>query len=146
MAHTFLFEEGRWAAKGSYYTETGRKYDLEGFVRIFHEDDLWYNEGFLKVVGEEGLEIRNRYEVIPLDEGQELTTWASIDPGVGMLLGTYTILEDCILCHYTAESKEFAGSEVLRQLSPECYTQKGVLIYKGKEKMSSWSIDLIKEM
>jgi hypothetical protein len=142
LQHTFLFEEGYWKASGYYYTETGQAYQVEGQVRIYHEDNLWINDGVMKVVGQESIEIRNRYEVIPWEEGQELTTWVSVNPGLGVLEGTFTITDDCIISAYKAEKGEFSGAEVLIQASADRYLNRGVLVYKGKEKLSSWSVEL----
>jgi hypothetical protein len=142
VQHTFLFEEGYWKACGHYYTETGQAHEVEGQVRIYHEDDLWINAGVMKVIGQESIEICNRYEVIPWEKGQELTTWVSINPGLGMLVGTFTVTEDCILSDYQAEKGDFSGAEVYIRIAPDRYLNRGVLVYKGKEKLSSWSTEL----
>lgn len=142
LEHSFLFEEGYWKASGCYYTEKGVAHQVEGRVRIYHEDDLWINDGVMKVVGQEAIEIRNRYEIIPWAQGGELTTWVSMNPGLGVLEGTFTIVGDSILSAYRAEKGDFSGAEVLMRTSPDCYLNRGVLVYKGKEKLSSWSVEL----
>jgi len=142
LQHTFLFEEGYWKASGYYYTETGQAHPVEGQVRIYHEDNLWINDGVMKVVGQESIEIRNRYEVLPWEEGKELTTWVSLNPGLGLLEGTFTITGDCILSEYQAEKGDFSGAEVLIQTSADRYLNRGVLVYQRKEKLSSWSVEL----
>ena len=114
---------------------------MEGQVRIYHEDNLWINDGVMKVVGQESIEIRNRYEVIPWEEGQELTTWVSVNPGLGVLEGTFTITDDCIISAYKAERRVFG----CRGFDPgQCgpLFKPGSLVYKGKEKLSSWSVEL----
>lgn len=144
MEHKLLFEEGYWKASGFYYTEKGQPHQVEGQVRIYHEDDLWINDGVMKVIGQESIEIRNRYEIIPWDEGKELTTWVSVNPGLGVLEGTFTVVGDCILSEYRAEEGQFSGSEVLIQTASDRYLNRGVLVYKGKEKLSSWAVELIR--
>lgn len=144
VQHTFLFEEGFWRASGYYYTETGSAHQVEGQIRIYHEDDLWINDGVMKVVGQESIEIRNRYEIIPWAEGKELTTWVSVNPGLGLLEGTFTIVGDSILSSYRTEKGDFSGAEVLIRTAPDCYLNRGVLVYQGKEKLSSWSVQLDK--
>lgn len=145
MQHSFLFEEGYWKASGYYYTEKGEAHQVEGQVRIYHEDDLWFNDGVLKVLGQESIEIRNRYEVIPWAEGQEMTTWFSINPGLGALEGTFTIVEDCILSQYQDEKGNFSGAEVIIKTACNRYLNRGVLVYKGKDKLSSWSVELLRD-
>lgn len=142
MQHTFLFEEGYWHSRGNYYTDTAQVYEVEGQVRIYHEDDLWINAGTQKVIGQESVEITNRYEVIPWEKDQELTTWVSVNPGLGVLEGTFTALEDCILSEFRAEKGDFSGAEVYIKVAPDRYLNRGVLIYKGKDKLSSWSLEL----
>ncbi len=142
MQHTFLFEEGYWQAAGQYYTETGQVYEVIGQIRVYHEDNLWISSVELKVVDQEAVKINNRYEVIPWEKGQELTTWVSVSPGIGVLEGTYTVVADCILSAYKAEKGDFSGAEVYIKTASDRYLNRGVLVYKGQEKLSSWSIEL----
>jgi hypothetical protein len=117
-----------------------------GLPKAFSPVQLSKNrDGVLKVVGQESIEIRNRYEVIPWAEGQEMTTWFSINPGLGALEGTFTIVEDCILSQYQDEKGNFSGAEVIIKTACNRYLNRGVLVYKGKDKLSSWSVELLRD-
>ena len=64
--HTFLFEEGLWAASGEYVDEAMNRAALEGETRVTHRPGQWLNEGRMRIeLGGREVVIENRYRVIP---------------------------------------------------------------------------------
>lgn len=49
MTHTFLFAEGVWRAKGTYYDGDNNCVSVEGETKIIHTPSKWINEGFMCV-------------------------------------------------------------------------------------------------
>lgn len=144
MTHTFLFQEGAWRARGYYIDDMERILPLEGIVRITHMEDLWLNEGETEIkMGEKPIKNFNRYEIIPPEEGRNHTTWESLNPDLGTLLGRIVIVDDTILSVCRSKGGEYAGTEFYIRLSDTHYKNRGVFL-KGNDKLSSWSVDLQK--
>ena len=144
MTHTFLFQEGVWIARGHYFDDMERMLRLEGTVRITHLEGLWLNEGEVEIkMGENPIKIHNRYEIIPPEEGTNQTTWTSVNPALGILLGYVDIVEDTIISTCRSEKGEYIGAEFHLRVSDTYYKNRGVLL-KGNDKLSSWSVDLQK--
>ena len=144
MTHTFLFQEGVWIARGHYFDDMERMLPLDGTVRITHLEGLWLNEGEVEIkMGENPIKICNRYEIIPPEEGKNQTTWVSVNPGLGMLLGRYVIVDDTIISTCRSENGEYTGAEFHLRVSDVHYKNRGILL-KGSDKLSSWSVDLQK--
>lgn len=144
MEHTFLFQEGFWNARGYYFDDMDRALTLEGITRITHLEDLWINEGEMEInAGDKPIKIYNRYEIIPFREGRNQTTWESLSPDLGKLLGQFAIVDDAIMSTCHAQSGVYTGVEVLLKISNTHYQNRGVL-FKGNDKLSSWSVDLHK--
>ena len=144
MTHAFLFQEGVWTARGNYFDDMERILPLEGTIRITHLEGLWLNEGEVEIkMGESPIKIHNRYEIIPAEEGKNQTTWTSVNPALGILLGCVDIVEDTIISTCRAEKGEYTGAEFHLRVSDVRYKNRGVLL-KGNDKLSSWSVDLQK--
>ncbi len=144
MTHTFLLQEGVWSARGHYFDDMERILPLDGMVRITHLEGLWLNEGETEIkIGENPIKIHNRYEIIPLEEGKNQTTWKSVNPDLGILLGRYIIVADTIISTCRSEKGEYTGAEFHLKVSDVHYKSRGILS-KGNDKLSSWSVDLQK--
>lgn len=144
MKHTFLFLEGVWIAWGHYFDDTDCALPLEGMTRITHTDELWLNEGEMEIKsGDKPIRIYNRYEIIPFEEGKQHTTWKSLNPDLGELLGRFVIVNDTIISMCRSKNGEYKGTEINLKASDINYKNRGVL-FKGNDKLSSWSIDLQK--
>jgi hypothetical protein len=144
MTHTFLFQEGVWIARGHYFDDMERVLPLNGTVRITHLEGLWLNEGEVEIeMGESLIKISNRYEIIPPEEGNNQTTWKSLNTGLGILLGRYIIVDDTIISTCCSENGVYTGAEFHLGVSDVRYKNRGILL-KGNDKLSSWSVDLQK--
>jgi len=144
MTHTFLFKEGVWIARGHYFDDMERVLSLNGTVRITHLEGLWLNEGEVEIeTGESLINIYNRYEIIPPEEGKNQTTWKSLNTGLGILLGRYIIVDDAIISTYCSENGVYTGAEFHLGVSQVHYKNRGILL-RENDKLSSWSVDLQK--
>ncbi|MDF9408398.1 MAG: hypothetical protein A4E52_01309 [Pelotomaculum sp. PtaB.Bin013] len=142
MKHTYLFLEGIWLAKGIYYDENGNPSNVEGQSEITHLNDLWLNNSYMTLSGEDPVELRNDYEIVPFEK--DFTSWKSFNPGLGTLLGRFVVIDDSIISLFSTEKGDLFGSEFLTKINDSEYIGKGVL-YNAAGKISSWSIRLVKE-
>jgi hypothetical protein len=140
--HTFLFEPGRWRAKGHYWDDEGKIVPLEGESRVEHGGGAWTLAGQMKLYGQQ-LEIVNNYAIVPFAEGRRTTTWQAHNPALGRMIGSFTVIADTILSAFTSEDGRFHGSEALIMQSPMHYLSRGVLM-KGAAIVSTWSVALQK--
>ncbi|MCG9969453.1 hypothetical protein L9W92_15685 [Pelotomaculum terephthalicicum JT] len=142
MKHTYLFSEGIWIAKGIYYDENGNPLNVEGQSQITHLKDLWLNISCLTLSGENPVELRNDYEIVPFVK--DFTAWKALNPELGTLLGRFVVIDDSIISLFSTEKGDLFGSEFLTQICASEYIGKGVL-YNAAGKISSWSIHLARE-
>jgi len=137
-----LFQEGIWIARGNYFDDSDRALTLEGMTRIMHLEALWINEGEMEIkAGDNPIKIYNRYEIVPFREGRYITTWESPNPDLGILLGRFIIVGDTIISTCRSKTGEYSGTEMILKASDAHYKNRGVL-FKGSDKLSSWSVDL----
>ena len=135
MTHTFLFQEGVWIARGHYFDDMERILPLDGMIRITHLAEI--------KMGENPIKIHNRYEIIPPEEGKNQTTWTSVNPGLGILLGQFIVVDDTIISTCRSENGNYNGAELHLRVSDVHYKNRGILL-RGNDKLSSWSVDLQK--
>jgi hypothetical protein len=144
VTHTFFFQEGVWNARGHYIDDMDRILPLEGKVKITHLEGLWLNEGETEIkMGEKPIKISSRYEIIPPEEGKSHTTWESLSPDLGTLLGRVVIVDETIISMCRSKSGEYTGFEFHLKVSDIQYKNRGAF-FKGDDKLSSWSVDLHK--
>jgi hypothetical protein len=141
MRHTFLFEEGLWRAEGLYQDSTNTALRAEGTITITHEADLWINEGSLKLLLDRPVEFQNRYEIVPFKEDGDYTTWKSLNPVIGRLLGKIVLIDDSLISVYESEDAHYTGSEYLLQVSEKIYRNRG-FAFRDDERISSWAVEL----
>lgn len=143
--HTFLFEEGLWAAKGTYYDEAKNPFPLQGETRITHHPDIWLNEGrMILEKGGEKYEIENRYRVNPFAAGSDFTAWESLNPAMGILRGHFIVIGNAILSSCTSTDSRYRGTEFLLQEGADRYINRGTLFSPGG-KISSWALTLTRK-
>ncbi|MBP2655206.1 MAG: hypothetical protein H6Q73_2775 [Firmicutes bacterium] len=141
MKHTFIFLPGTWNVNGKYYDINGNETLVQGESVIIHSDNLWLNKGYMKLLGDEPIEIRNQYEIIPFQ--QDFTTWESFNPSIGRLTGRFMVVDDTIISLCVSEDGNYSGSECMIKVSDMLYKSRG-FAFKDNEKLSSWSVELTK--
>ncbi|HYA15259.1 MAG TPA: hypothetical protein VEF33_13065 [Syntrophales bacterium] len=130
--------------QGHYFDDTDRALPLEGMTRIMHLEAMWINEGEMEIkAADKPIKIYNRYEIVPFREGRHITTWESLNPDLGILQGRFVIVGDTIISTCRSENGDYAGTEIMLNVSDMHYKNRGVL-FKGNDKLSSWSVDLRK--
>lgn len=140
--HTFLFEEGLWAARGEYIDETGNRAALEGETQVTHRLGAWINEGRMRIEREGRTAIiENRYRIAPFAGGADFTNWETDHPALGTLRGHFIIVGNAILSSCTSADLRYTGTEFLLQEAPERYVNRGAL-FSGGGRISSWSVIL----
>jgi hypothetical protein len=144
MSHTFLFQPATWSAKGTYTFADGKNVPVEGETRISHEPEVWVNEGRMRLLDESGLKLENRYEITPFTESRDYTSWKSVNPALGVLIGAFSIVADSIISMSASEDGQYYACEYLLKIDASTYRNRGVL-FRGGEKLSSWAVDLTKE-
>jgi len=139
--HTFLLDEWNWRASGIYIDPRTRIYPVEGDTRVFHQAGLWIIEATMRIVGDEGIEFTNRYEVTPLGEGADVTTWRSYNPALGRMEGCFVLVDDSVISLFETEDGRMRGGEYFRLIDDDLYWNRGTLT-SGGTKVSSWSVEL----
>jgi hypothetical protein len=140
----FLFEENIWIAKGVYMDDQGRYHPVEGETKITHTDGLWINDSFMTLQGDKAVAYKTRYEIVPMERGRELTSWVSENPALGKMLGKFIIVDDSIISIFTSEDGSLQGTECLRLIDDDLYSNRGCLL-RGDKKISSWAVELRKK-
>lgn len=142
--HTFLVEQGLWNAYGHYYDEKMAKVIVEGQSKMIHGPCIWLNESFMRLVLSTPIEFKNVYEIKPFAENSDTTTFSSINPAIGRLIGTFTIVDDTIVQLYHSADGIYSGCEYMLKIDDGHYKSTGVFL-KGDQKISSWAVDLVRE-
>ncbi|MFH1197402.1 MAG: hypothetical protein V1720_17010 [bacterium] len=141
MNHTYLFKEATWKADGHFFDETNKALSIQGETKIIHEENIWHSKSKFKLAeGGEGEFVLN-LEVIPFDVKKGSTSWVSFNQSFGKFYGEIIIEDEYIISVFYSEEGTYSGSEYLHCIDGNHYKNKGV-IFKGKEKLSSWSVRL----
>ena len=143
MHHTYLFQEGLWIASGFYFDETNHLIPMGGETRITHQENLWLIESSMKIILEDPTSFQSHYEIIPFLPDRDDTSWQSLNPAMGKLLGTFVVVDDSILSFFQSEDKRFTGTEYWLKMDDATYKNRGVL-FEGDQKGSSWVAELRK--
>ncbi len=142
MKHTFLFTEYTWIAKGTYYDEKNNPVEVTGESFVTHLKKTWFLNSSMILPGENPMELKNDYEIVPFEK--DVTSWKSVNPALGTLLGSFAVVEDSIISLFSSQKGDYFGTEVLTMINESEYTGKGVL-YSPAGKISSWSVTLTRE-
>ena len=141
IQHTFLLAEGYWKASGTFRDESNNEYPVNGETIIKHLDNRWVNQGVMRVVADRPVNFHNEYEIEPLQMDALQTRWISHNPGLGQLYGTFKIDGKELISQYQSAQNNYRGDERFAYQNDDEYKVEGVL-YKGKKKISSWSVVL----
>ena len=142
MRHTFLLEPGSWHVSGHYYGRDGEKLAVEGETRISHGDTLWSSEGSLRIGSDDERKLGNHYDIVPMPEGGDHTSWVCADPTEGTIRGAITVVDDCVISSFRADGTDYHGVDVLRKAKQE-YRSRGFAMKDGV-KLSSWALTIRK--
>ncbi|MFA6411970.1 MAG: hypothetical protein WCW53_04680, partial [Syntrophales bacterium] len=83
--------------------DQGRYHPVEGETTITHTDGLWINDSFMTLQGDKKVAYKTRYEIIPMERSQELTSWSSENPALGKMTGKFIIVDDSIISMFSSE-------------------------------------------
>jgi len=145
MEHTFLFQEGRWVANGSYTDEKGDRRPATGSTEVTHTEHGWINAGSMMMLAGTGLvTFENRYEITPFEEGQEFTDYQAENPALGSLSGKLVIVGDSILAVSSSPDGSVVAAEYLRMLDDNSYENRGFVLKAG-QRIGAWELELQKE-
>lgn len=140
MEHTYLFKEGMWMVRGTYFDVHNNKIPVEGKTTVTHPAGAWIKEGYMKLLDGSGHEIKNRYEITPFKG--DYTNWKSSNPVLGTLHGKYMVVGDTILSTFTSENGEYHGIESNVKVSDNIYKCRG-FTFGSSNKLSSWATELV---
>jgi len=124
--------------------DQGRYHPVEGETKITHTEGLWINDSCMTLQGDNTVEYKTRYEIVPMERGQELTSWISENPALGKMMGKFIIVDDSIISIFTSENGALQGTECLRLIDDDLYSNRGCLL-RGDKKISSWAVELRKK-
>ena len=141
MAHSFLFREGVWRARGTYWDAAGEAAQVEGETRIVHAAGQWRCEGVMRVAGAARAETRSRYDVTPFAPGARAAHWTSHSASFGELRGRFVVAGDAILSFYSSASGRYRGFECIQQLDDTHYRARGALLEDDRI-LSTWAVEL----
>lgn len=139
--HTFILQEGQWAASGTLSDPNGRVQSIFGTAVVKHEEERWLNQSEMQLVGNASVSFSNCYEIEPFVSGMETTIWETEHPGLGLVIGTLVVVDSAIILSYTAQGGHYTGTEIFSQLDADHYQSWGVL-WQGDQKVSSWQAQL----
>ena len=140
----FLFEENIWIAKGTYMDGEGRYHPVAGETKITHTDGRWINDSFMALQEDKQAAYKTRHEIVPMERGQELTTWSSENPAFGKMTGKFIIIDDSIISLFSSGDGTLQGTEYLRLVDEDLYSSRGCIL-RGEQKISSWAVELRKK-
>ena len=116
MKHTFLFLESTWTGKGTYYDQNGNPLNAIGQSEIVHLKNTWFINSSMSLSGENPVELKNDYEIMPFEN--DITSWKSVNPELGTLLGSFAIVEDSIIsCSALKKERFWLGNPDANQQS-----------------------------
>lgn len=124
--------------------DQGRYHPVEGETKITHTEGLWINDSCMTLQGDNAVEYKTRYEIVPMERGQELTSWISENPALGKMMGKFIIVDDSIISIFTSKNGALQGTECLRLIDDDLYSNRGCLL-RGDKKISSWAVELRKK-
>ena len=123
---------------------TGNRIEVVGESAMMHDANVWRLTGVMRLKSDPPQEIRNAYEIVPFNQGSDTTSWESVNPALGKLIGQFTLFEGVILSLYHSTDGKFSGTEYLRKIDDLHYENKGAL-YQDKKKLSSWEVTLTRQ-
>ena len=143
VRHSFLFEPGHWQARGTLFDAAGDGCALAGDLHVTHGADSWHNEAAISLEKETPFNLSGSYDVVPFSSRQGATSWRSLNPTLGELEGHITVVGEVMISGFNSADHRYSGASYLRQISGDCYHNRGFLITNGAL-ASSWSMVLVR--
>lgn len=140
VKHTFLFNEGKWKAKGVFFDHENNPSEVEGEAVIEHTSDKWLFHNQFNFKDKQKNPIKNTYQIDPIQETRDFTFWRSDSHEFGTLHGRFMIIGDTILSSYQSESRIYPGTESLVKISDNKYIYKG-FSFGEDSKQFSWEME-----
>jgi hypothetical protein len=97
----------------------------------------------MRILLKDPTEFHSDYDVIPFLPDRDYTTWQSLNPAIGKLLGKFIVVDDSIFSFFQSEDARFTGTEYLLKVDDTTYRNRGVL-FEADQKGSSWFAELRK--
>jgi len=141
MNHTYLFEEAAWKAEGFFFDEANKALSIVGETKILHEKNIWHSNSLFRLADGSDGEFSLNLDIAPFDIKKGNTRWTAFNQTFGKFIGEIIIEDEYIISVFYSEDGKYSGSEYLHCIDETLYKNKSV-IFKGKEKLSSWSIKL----
>jgi hypothetical protein len=142
--HTYLLQDGYWKAEGTFTDSKGESLPASGSTIVEHENDSWTVNGVITLGDDADQVIRNHYQVAPFRGRSRSTTFSSVNPKLGHLLGLFAVTEDSIISRFISEDGEYSGVETMTLEEDGSYTARGALFHRDKLE-NSWILRLTKE-
>jgi len=124
--------------------DQGRYHPVAGETKITHAEEMWINDSFMTLQGDKTVSYKTRYEIAPMERGQEMTSWTSENPALGKMTGKFIIVDDSIISIFSSKDGTLQGTECLHLIDDDLYSNRGCLLRGGK-KVSSWAVELRKK-
>jgi hypothetical protein len=141
VQHTYLFERGRWSARGTLVDAQGDQASLSGSASVEHGENVWNVLGDLDAGPGVCCGFPGRCTLRPLSPRQEQAEWEAHDDRLGRLSGVFLMVGDSILSTGASDDGRFVVSEWMQQVDFDRYVARGVLLEEGA-RVSSWALEL----
>ena len=141
--HTFLFNEGRWEARGSFIDERDNRVSVTGEARITHTKKTWVNEALIRLEDSKRTGFSNRYEFEPIGGDRKSGRWKSINSAFGGFSGRLVVVGNYLVITFRSDNGDYEGFEYLEMLKENRYRNVGE-IFRSEQRISSWTIQLIR--
>jgi len=135
----FFKDGGTWISEGFYYGRDNMPSPFRGVMTVRHEGEniLITGSGELILSDRNTIRIENHYITVKSDSPE--IQWRSENPVIGILIGTYYLIDDSIVSVFEDEKKTVSGTETLVRISDTEYLVRGVLVKDGNA-LSKWAL------
>jgi hypothetical protein len=140
--HTLLVREGVWRMEGEYTDPDHTVCCIDGETATRHGSKSTIVTGYIRLQSMYPGEFHFTSEM-PFDHPQEFVSWKCNVLFAGTMEGRLYVFTDHMVLQYNSSNGEFSGMENLLRINDIFYQSAGV-IFRAKEKFTSWKMDLIR--
>ncbi len=141
VRHSFLFEPGYWQAQGTVFDAAGEGRSLAGELRVTLDAQSRRSEVAVSLQAETPIPLSGSYDIAPFEAREGTTSWRCLNSSLGELQGHIAVVEEVMISGFSSTDHRHSGASYLRQISRDCYQNRGYLISNGAV-ASSWSVEL----